>query len=34
MANPNLGLNTEQAEALFNLTHGGVLSRIDERGQR
>lgn len=34
MTIPNHGLNVEQAEALFNLTHNGVLTRIDERGQR
>lgn len=34
MTIPNHGLNVEQAEALFNLTHNGVLIRIDERGQR
>ncbi|BBX86946.1 hypothetical protein [Mycolicibacterium aubagnense] len=31
---PNMGLTAEQAEALFNFKHNGVLSRIDERGQR
>jgi hypothetical protein len=34
MTIPNLGLNAEQAEALFNLANRGVLTRIDERGQR
>lgn len=34
MSIPNLGLTAEQAEALFNLKHNGVLTRIDERGQR
>lgn len=34
MVNPNLGLNAEQAEALFNIANRGVLTRIDERGQR
>jgi hypothetical protein len=28
------GLTAEQAEALFNLASNGVLTRIDERGQR
>jgi hypothetical protein len=28
------GLTAEQAEALFNLANNGVLTRIDERGQR
>ena len=28
------GLTVEQAEALFNLANNGVLTRIDERGQR
>jgi hypothetical protein len=32
---PNAGkLTAERAEALFNLAHNGVLTRIDERGQR
>jgi hypothetical protein len=30
----NMGLTAEQAEALFNLANNGVLTRIDERGQR
>lgn len=34
MRTPDSGLNAEQAEALFNLKHNGVLTRIDERGQR
>jgi hypothetical protein len=34
MSIPNTGLTAEQAELLFNLAHGGVLTRIDERGQR
>ncbi len=34
MATPNAGLTAEHAEALFNLKHNGVLTRIDERGQR
>lgn len=34
MTTPNHGLNVEQAEFLFNLAHRGVLTRIDERGQR
>jgi hypothetical protein len=34
MTIPNLGLNAEQAETLFNLANRGVLTRIDERGQR
>jgi hypothetical protein len=34
MTIPNRGLNAEQAEALFNLANRGVLTRIDERGQR
>lgn len=34
MTIPNLGLNFEQAEALFNFASRGVLTRIDERGQR
>ncbi|ORJ61158.1 hypothetical protein [Mycobacterium simiae] len=34
MTIPNLGLNAEQAEALFNFANRGVLTRIDERGQR
>lgn len=29
-----MGLTAEQAEALFNLANNGVLTRIDERGQR
>ncbi|HEY5857337.1 MAG TPA: hypothetical protein VIW24_25740 [Aldersonia sp.] len=28
------GLSAEQAEAFFNLAHNGVLTRIDEHGQR
>lgn len=31
---PNAGITQEQAELLFNLTHRGVLTRIDERGRR
>jgi hypothetical protein len=35
MSIPNTGgLTAEQAEALFNLANNGVLTRIDERGQR
>ncbi len=34
MGTPNRGLTAEQAEALFNRKHNGVLVRIDERGQR
>lgn len=34
MSIPNLGLNAEQAEALFNLANNGVLTRIDQRGER
>lgn len=34
MGTPNAGLTAEQAEALFNLAHNGVLTRIDERGER
>lgn len=34
MGRPNAGLTAEQAEALFNLAHSGVLTRIDERGER
>ncbi|WP_255785786.1 hypothetical protein [Mycobacteroides abscessus] len=35
MSIPNLGgLTAEQAEALFNLTNNGVLTRIDQRGER
>ena len=34
MGTPNAGLTAEQAEALFNLKHKGVLTRIDERGRR
>ncbi|MDT5285505.1 MAG: hypothetical protein QOF88_394 [Mycobacterium sp.] len=34
MGTPNTGLTAEQAEALFNLANNGVLTRIDERGQR
>jgi hypothetical protein len=35
MSIPNTGgLTAEQAEAFFNLAHNGVLTRIDERGQR
>jgi hypothetical protein len=35
MSIPNTGgLTAEQAEALFNLAHNGVLTRIDERGER
>jgi hypothetical protein len=35
MSIPNTrGLTAEQAEALFNLAHNGVLTRIDERGRR
>jgi hypothetical protein len=34
MSIPNTGLTAEQAELLFNLAHNGVLTRIDERGQR
>jgi hypothetical protein len=33
-ANPNLGQDANLAEAIFNLANNGVLSRIDERGQR
>lgn len=29
-----MGLTAEQAEALFNVANNGVLTRIDERGQR
>jgi hypothetical protein len=35
MSIPHMGgLTAEQAEALFNLAHNGVLIRIDERCQR
>jgi hypothetical protein len=34
MTIPNRGLNAEQAEELFNFANPGVLTRIDERGQR
>jgi hypothetical protein len=35
MSIPNTGgLTAQQAEALFNLANNGVLTRIDERGQR
>jgi hypothetical protein len=34
MATPKAGLTAEQAEMLFNLKHNGVLTRIDQRGQR
>lgn len=34
MSVPNIGINAQQAELLFNLAHNGVLTRIDQRGQR
>jgi hypothetical protein len=35
MSIPNMGgLTADQAEAFFNLASNGVLSRIDDRGQR
>jgi hypothetical protein len=34
MGTPNAGLTAEQAEALFNLAHNSVLTRIDERVER
>ena len=35
MSIPNIGgLTPDQAEAFFNLANNGVLTRIDERGQR
>lgn len=34
MTIPKAGITQEQAELLFNLAHRGILTRIDERGQR
>lgn len=34
MGTANPGLTADQVEALFNLAHKGVLTRIDERGRR
>jgi hypothetical protein len=34
MGTPSAGLTADQAEMLFNLKYNGVLTRIDERGQR